>query len=184
MTDYLTTFFATMEPVIRDIMNRPTSDKLTYDAFDTPKTNQKKLDALKEKQRVMKVGEIMQKIIGNYQEFEDLGIGHATGLDIWSTSRKIIMELKNRTNTVNADSKSKAFDKLAKFKKANPEYTCILACVNEDTKVKFETSTPKIIIHDGVEIQMLTGLYLLRFVFGENAEQVVEFVKNTIDKYT
>ena len=75
-------------------------------------------------------------------------------------------------------------DKLAKFKQANPEYTCIYACVNEDDKKKTETSAPKIIIHAGVEIQMLTGWYLLRFVFGENAEQVVEFVKNTIDKYT
>jgi hypothetical protein len=42
----------------------------------------------------MKIGEIWEETIGNYDGFIKLKIGNDTGLDIISKSRKIIIELK------------------------------------------------------------------------------------------
>lgn len=91
---------------------------------------------MKEKQRQMKVGEIWQEVLGNYKGYVNLKTGHETGLDILSVNKKIAIELKNRTNTDNASSKKSNLDKLAKFKQANPDYVCIYANINADTKKK------------------------------------------------
>lgn len=95
-----------------------------------------KILALKEKQGQMKVGEIWQEVLGDYNGYVNIKIGHETGLDILSSSKKIAIELKNRTNTDNASSKKSNLDKLAKFKQANPDYVCIYANINADTKKK------------------------------------------------
>ncbi len=147
--------------------------------------NQKKnkLLSLKEKQRQMKVGEIWQETIGNYYEFINLNIGHESGLDILSNTRKLAIELKNRTNTDNASSKKSNLDKLSKFKKENPEYICIYANINADTEKKTLQGSNKTIIHNGVEIEHQVGYQFLTFIFGEKTEEIIEFVKNTIDKY-
>lgn len=102
----LSEYFEKMETIIQNILLRPENDVLTYDILDTEKSKKNKLLSLKEKQRQMKVGEIWQEIIGNYNEFINLKIGHETGLDILSNTRKLAIELKNRTNTDNASSKS------------------------------------------------------------------------------
>lgn len=65
----------------------------------------------------MKIGEIWQEIIGQYDTFTNLGRGHHTGLDILSNKRKIIIELKNRTNTDNASAKKSNLDKLVSLKR-------------------------------------------------------------------
>lgn len=132
----LSEYFEKMERIIQNILLKPQKNVLTYDILDTEKTKKNKLIALKEKQRQMKVGNIWQEIIGNYDQFIDLKSGHETGLDILSNTRKIAIELKNRTNTDNASSKKSNFDKLSKFKQENPEYICIYANVNANTEKK------------------------------------------------
>ena len=112
----LSEYFEKMEIIIQNILLRHENDVLTYDILDTEKSKKNKLLSLKEKQRQMKVGEIWQEIIGNYDEFINLKIGHETGLDILSNTRKLAIELKNRTNTDNASSKKSNLDKLSKFK--------------------------------------------------------------------
>ena len=57
-------------------------------------------------------------------------------MDIICSRNKIAIELKNRTNTDNHSSRKTNFDKLAKFKKENPEYLCIYATINADSKKK------------------------------------------------
>jgi hypothetical protein len=180
----LSEYFEKMETIIQNILLRPENDVLTYDILDTEKSKKNKLLSLKEKQRQMKVGEIWQEIIGNYHEFINLKIGHETGLDILSNTRKLAIELKNRTNTDNASSKKSNFDKLSKFKKENPEYTCIYANINADTEKKTLQGSNKKITHNGVEIEHQVGCQFLTFIFGEKTEEIIEFVKNTIDKYT
>lgn len=180
----LSEYFEKMETLIQNILLRPENDVLTYDILDTEKSKKNKLLSLKEKQRQMKVGEIWQEIIGNYDEFINLKIGHETGLDILSNTRKLAIELKNRTNTDNASSKKSNLDKLSKFKKENPEYTCIYANINADTEKKTLQGSNKKITHNGVEIEHQVGCQFLTFIFGEKTEEIIEFVKNTIDKYT
>jgi len=173
-----------LDSIIRGILLRTEKDVLTYDILDTEKSMTNKVIALKEKQRQMKVGEIWQEVLGNYKEYVNLKIGHETGLDILSSSKKIAIELKNRTNTDNASSKKSNFDKLAKFKLANPDYVCIYANINADTKKKTIEGSIKKLIHNGVEIEHQIGYEFLKFILGDDMEYIIEFVKNTIDKYS
>jgi len=168
---------------IHNILLRPENDVLTYDILDTEKSKTNKLLALKEKQRQMKVGEIWQEVLGNYNGCINLGIGHATGLDILSHTKKFAIELKNRTNTDNASSKKSNLDKLAKFKKKNPDYVSIYANINADTEKKTLQGNIKKILHDGVEIDHQIGYEFLKFILGTDTDLIVDFVKNTIDKY-
>ena len=177
-------YFDKMDPVILAVLRRAEKDNITYDILDTENTRKYKQAALKDRHLSMKKGEIWQAMIGNYTSFVDLKVGHPTGLDIISEERKIAMELKNRTNTDNHSSRKTNFQKLARFKKDNPDYTCVYANINEDTEAKTLNSREKPPLQtDGVEIEIMTGMTLLRFIFGENAEAIIEFTRNTIDKY-
>lgn len=126
--------------------------------------------AKKLKQLQMNIGKIWQIVIGNYENFIDLGEGNKTGLDIRSDKLKIIIELKNRYNTDNASSKKSNYDKLTKFKKANPDYKCIYAVINDKTKIGKE----EIVIHNGFEITYLSGNKLLTFIFGNNKDTIIK----------
>ena len=180
----LTNYLEFLEHAIRKIILRPENDVLTYDILDTKKTKQNKLLVLKEKQRQMKVGEIWQEVLGTYDGFINLKVGHETGLDILSHTKKIAIELKNRTNTDNASSKKSNLDKLANFKKNNPEYICIYANINADTEKKTVNGSIKKILHNGQELEHQIGYDFLKFILDSNTDEIIHFVKNTIDKYT
>jgi len=177
-------YFDIISQKIRDIMLRPENNVLTYDILDTEKSKTNKLIALKEKQRQMKVGEIWQVVLGNYRGFIDLKIGHETGLDILSHTKKIAIELKNRTNTDNASSKKSNLDKLANFKIKNPEYTCIYANINADTESKTLLGHIKPIIHNGIELEHHVGREFLKYMLGDDTDTILDFVKTTIDACT
>lgn len=180
LTDYL----AKIGERIPQILSRPEKIALTYDILDTEKTKQNKLLALKEKQRQMKVGEIWQFVLGNYRTFIDLKVGDKTGLDIVSYERKIVIELKNRTNTDNASSQKANLDKLAKYKLANPEYTCIYANINADTEEKTRETKTKTIVHNGLEIKHMVGKEFLKYMLGDDMDTIIDFVRKTIDNHT
>ena len=168
---------------IRIILSRQEKEVLTYDILDTEKSTTNKLMILKEKQRQMKVGEIWEVVLGNYKGYVNLKIGHETGLDILSHSKKVAIELKNRTNTDNYSSKKSNLDKLAKFKVANPDYVCIYANINADTEKKTLKGSVVKILHNGVEIEHQIGYKFLKFILGDDTDMIISFVKNTIDKY-
>lgn len=180
----LSKYFELLENDIQKILLRTENDVLTYDILDTEKSKKNKLLALKEKQRQMKVGEIWQEVLGSYNGFINLKIGHETGLDILSHTKKIAIELKNRTNTDNASSKKSNLDKLANFKKKNPEYICVYANINADTEKKTLEGSIKKILHNGIELEHQIGYDLLKFILGDDTDVIIQFVKNTIDKYT
>jgi hypothetical protein len=180
----LTKYLESLEETIKIILSREEKDVLTFDILDTEKEKADKLISLKVKHRQMKRGEIWQEVLGNYDDCINLKIGHETGLDILSHTKKFIIELKNRTNTDNASSKKSNLDKLAKFKQSNPEYRCIYANINADTEEKTLHGSIKKLLHDGVELEHQIGYEFLKFILGSNTELIIEFVKNTIDKYT
>jgi hypothetical protein len=150
-------YLENLDGVIRNILSRPRKNIFTYDLLDSEKHIENKHIVLQEKQRQMKMGEIWQTVLGMYDGFVDLKNGHETSMDLLSHSRKIIIELKNRTNTDNSSSRKTKFDKLENFKKKYPDYTCIYATINADTEKKTYTGSVKFIIHNGVEIQHQTG---------------------------
>ena len=179
----LSKYYELLEMCIHNILMRPENLILTYDILDTEKTKQNKLLALKEKQRQMKVGEIWQEVLGNYDGFINLKVGHETGLDILSHTKKIAIELKNRTNTDNASSKKSNLDKLANFKKNNPDYICIYANINADTEEKTLTGSIRKILHNGQELEHQVGYTFLQFMLTDDTDTIIQFVKNTITKY-
>jgi hypothetical protein len=183
----LSNYYDKLEKEIQIILSRPEKEIFTFDILDTEKSKKYKALILKEKQRQMKVGEIWQVVLGNYNGCINLKQGHETGLDVLSDTtnpKKFAMEMKNRTNTDNASSKKSNLNKLAMFKKKNPEYRCIYGMINEDTKEKTLKGVSKCFKHNGVELEKKTGYELLKFILGENTEIIIDFVKNTIDKYS
>ena len=167
---------------ISKILSRKNNTKLTYDILDTHKSFELKQIILKEKQKQMKIGEIWQMSIGNYKDFINLKNGHESGLDIISHSRKIAIELKNRTNTDNSSSKKTNFDKLYNFKCKNPDYTVIYANINADTEEKTLYSESLSIQHNGIIIEHHIGLSFLKFIFCENTDKIISFIKNKVNQ--
>jgi hypothetical protein len=176
-------YLKNLERAVDMIMSRPKKEELTYDLLDTPKSMAIKRAALKYRQHQMKLGIIWQFVFGNSESFEDLGVGHSTGLDILSVNRKLIGELKNRTNTDNASSRSANLDKLAAFKAANPDYTVFYGNVNDASEEATLRGSTKTIIHNGVEIVHYVGMDLFNLILGKKAAEIIEFVKKTMDKY-
>jgi hypothetical protein len=177
-------YYELLDNSIHNILSREEKYVLTYDILDTEKLKTNKLIALKERQRQMKIGEIWQEVLGNYKGCINLKTGHKTGLDILSHNRKFAIELKNRTNTDNASSKKSNLDKLAKFKLANPEYVCIYANINADTEKKTIKGSITKLLHNNVEIEHQIGYKFIKFILGDDTDTIIDFVKNTIDKYT
>ena len=176
-------YFQNIDLIICNILSRREKNILTYDILDTEDARHNKLVSLKEKQRQMKYGEIWQEVLGNYDGYINLKQGHETGLDIISHTKKVAIELKNRTNTDNSSSKKFNLDKLAKFKKNNPEYICIYANINACTEEKTLKGLIKIIKHDDFEIQHQVGYIFLKFILGDDVDIIIDFIKNTINKY-
>ena len=178
--EYIFNYFKEIKIIINNILKTPTKNILTYDILDNEKTMQNKLIILKEKQRQMKIGKIWQAVLGCYKSFINLGEGHETGLDIISYDRKIIIELKNRTNTDNSSSRKTKYDKLADFKMKNPDYTCIYACINDDTENKTQQGCINILKHNNVEIQYYVGYAFLNYILESDAYKIIDFIKKTI----
>lgn len=176
-------YFSNLDKNIKTILSRREKNYITYDILDTEKSNINKLICLKEKHRQMKIGEIWQEIIGSYGTFVNLKQGHPSGLDIKSDTLKIAIELKNRTNTDNSSSRKANLNKLAKFKEDNPEYTCIYANINDNSEHKTREGYSKLLIHNGVEIHHMVGYKFLTYTLREDADIIIEFVRNLLDKY-
>lgn len=120
-------------------------------------------ESIKLKQLQMKLGRSYQKIIGSIDGFEDLEVGHKTGLDILNNQKKIIMELKSATNTDNSKSKEQAFENLINSDKYYPNYEKIYACFFD---ISNEEGIDKLINHKEQFIRYLTGNKLKQFIFG------------------
>jgi len=176
-------YLSNINPLIKKILMRPQKDRITYDLLNTKTVMHYKLLILKHKQLQMKIGEIWQEIIGQYDTFINLGTGHCTGLDVLSERRKIVIEIKNRTNTDNASAKKSNLDKLSNFKKHNMAYTCVYACINADTEEKTVRGDNKLLYHEGVPLQHMVGKEFLKFIFGVNMDKIINFVKKIIDEY-
>lgn len=152
---------------------------------DNSKENIKMLEiAFKQRQKHMKEGNLAQIIIGNWFGWEDLGVGHPSGLDCCRRDMSIIMDVKNKWNTCNSGSQKALFDKLSKYKKEYPNTRCIWAIVNPKPGCK---NLCEKIIYDGVEIEKIQGIELFKLVFQigniNYSTQIINIVKNYINKY-
>lgn len=176
---HLGNYLTQIESSIISILERPCKKKATFDVLSMPGEQQLLDSALHLKQIQMKYGEIWQTVLGDYDGFSNLKIGHECGLDIISTSRKIVIELKNSYHTDNASSRSANFDKLASFKKMNNDYIAIYGVINE----KGNEGKIKTYYHNDVPIQYYSGDKLFEFLLGEHADVIVNKVIETVHHY-
>lgn len=141
--------------------------------------NQKRKEiAFKQKQQEMKEGEVAQVVIGNWPGWEDLGVGHSSGLDCRKKDNSIIIECKNKWNTVKgSDIKKSLLPTLAAHKKENPQIRCVWGIVNPKPGCKKLTEK---IIHEDVEIEKIQGNELFKLVFTvgkiDYSNQIISFV--------
>lgn len=140
--------------------------------------------AFKIRQKQMKEGELAQILIGNWYGWEDLGIGHSSGLDCRKKDNTIIMDVKNKYNTCNSGSQKALLDKLSKYKKENPLTRCIWAIVNPKPNCN---KLYEKIIHNGVEIEKIQGMDLFTLVFSigntDYSTQIITIVKHYLNNY-
>ena len=73
---------------------------------------------------------------------------------------------------------------MANFKKNNPEYICVYGNINANTEEKTLHGSIKKILHNGFELERQVGYEFLKYILGDDTDVVIQFVKNTIDKYT
>lgn len=171
-----------IEKRISSILRRPSKTVFTFDILDTVQSRKHKLIVLKQKQYQMKIGEIWQEVLGSYNGYINLKTNHSSGLDILSITHKIVIELKNRTNTDNSSSRKANFEKLVKFKKKHPDYKCIYACINDTNEHQTLKGSRKIVKINGVEIEIQIGYLFLYNILGTHTDEIVSFVKECIDK--
>lgn len=168
---------------IYSILNKQQSNIITYDILDSNEIIQSKTIALKLKQYQMKIGNIWQYVLGNYKNYKDLKIGDESGLDIISYKYKIVVELKNRTNTDNYSARKTNFTKLSNYKKNNPDFLCIYGCINEDSKNKTSNGTIKEIIHNNQKIYIYTGYKLLNLILKNDTDRIIKHLQNICSNY-
>ena len=176
-----------IHPLIHNLFQRKTKEYVYEPTLfgDNSKENIKMLEiAFKQRQKQMKEGELAQIVIGNWFGWEDLGVGHSSGLDCRKKDMSVIMDVKNKWNTCNSGSQKALFDKLSKYKKENPKTRCIWAIVNPKPGCK---KLCEKIIYNGVEIEKIQGVELFKLVFNVRninySTQIINIVKNYISKY-
>lgn len=176
LTDYKTK----ITPIILGIINRPYKVFVWQPTFlgdSSEKAKIREETAFKEKQIKMREGDIAQAMIGNWYGYEDLGIGHETGVDCRKLDNTQLLEIKNKWNTCNSGSSKTVKDKLAKYKNNNPNTECIWGIINPKSGVSGKT-TP--IQHNGVEILQLQGDDLFRKIFIIDGYDYTNDVRNIV----
>lgn len=83
---------------------------------------------LKQKVLEMKMGDFHEELMGKFPEYETLPTGHSTGCDVQKKDKTVIIEVKNRNNTVKGSDGKHIITLLKKHKDAGKK--AILAQIN------------------------------------------------------
>lgn len=84
------------------------------------------------------IGEFHEIVLGSVDGWENLGVGHATGLDFKNGSNTIFAEIKNKYNTLNSSSAAATAQKLATTAQNYLNATCYLVHIIRNTKSPYD----------------------------------------------
>jgi len=170
-----------IRPMIEAIIRKPISKyNHDYTVFGDNNLRTIKINSIAHESRAksMREGEIAQVLIGNFPGWKDLKIGDNSGCDCIKTDNSVIIEIKNKYNTMNSSSRYAVLYKLAKYKQLNPNTKCILGIVNAKKRPVKKIHYPI----DNIEVIELHGDYFLDYVFtfnGHNYKKyILDFVKD------
>lgn len=98
-----------------------------FETLATGKTTEEwlELETQRQKQKAItnKIGEFHQEILGSVDDWEDLGIGDDTEIDIKNNDDTIFAEIKNKGNTLNSSSAKTTHGKLVNVVNQYPQAT-------------------------------------------------------------
>jgi hypothetical protein len=169
-------------PLIAAILNKCKKSFVWAPTFlgdNSDEAKERERVAFEERQIKMKEGDIAQIMIGNWIGFEDLGIGHKTGVDCRKLDNSMILEIKNKHNTCNSGSAKTVCDKLSRYKLENPNTHCIWGIINPKSSVSGDRKVPE---HNGVKILKLQGDELFKRIFVLNEYNYTNEVANIVRK--
>lgn len=175
-------------PKIEELYNKKNREYIhEYSVFGDNSKESIKLHkiAFKQKQKKMKEGMLAQILIGNWIGWESLKRGDPIGLDCRRKDNSIILELKNKYNTVKgSDIKKSLLPTLINYKKKNPLTRCIWGIVNpKPTNKKLN----KTITFNGYEIEKIQGFELFKLVFSigniDYSTRMINIVRKFIKKF-
>ena len=180
MNDYFTKITPLLEKLYLTPVKAYKHEPTLFSIDNSDEGIERKRIAHMVRQQDMKEGNLAQILIGNFYGWEDLGIGHYSGLDCKRTDNSMILELKNKWNTCNSNDQRALKDELVNYKLDNPGTRCIWAIINPRPHSKPSTWKTSI-VHNGVTIEKIQGSELFKEVFIfegiDYSQQVFEFVK-------
>jgi len=189
-TDTMTMYIAKVAPKIKTLLTMKRKKFVhipTIFGLNDQESQRAAKTAFEVKQRQMKEGELAQIAIGNWHGWEDLGVGHASGLDCRKVDNSMILELKNRHNTVKgSDIKRSLLPQLVRYKKQYPNTMVGWGIINANPTLGV-TGKRETIQHDSVEIEKIQGRELFKMVFTLNeidySQKVIDFIRDEASKY-
>jgi hypothetical protein len=113
------------------------------------------------------IGEFHQLLLGGVENWTDLGIGDETHVDLKRNDNLYHLELKNKENTVNSDSKKQVRNKLEKLAKEFPKATCYWAYVvpkngkSEEKEWEYKNGNNKL------KVRRITGEKIYELITGD-----------------
>ena len=117
-------------------------------------------------------GKIWELVFSNFQDFKKIA-----KLDVWSEKRKIYLELKNKSTTMNSDARLSVFNKLHDFKEKYPDNEVILGYVNDII------SRDKLVLIKEKNIRILGGDSLFNYIFGDFSKRIRDDVVKIINRF-
>ena len=119
-----------------------------------------------------RIGDFHQKLLGKVNGWTNLGTGDTTKVDLKKNDNSIFIELKNKENTVNADSKDKVRDKLEKVIRTNPQAKAYWAYILS----KKGDSGEKVWKYNNKQDENI------RIIWGENVYQLITGKNDSLEK--
>lgn len=127
---------------------------------------------LKQKVLEMKMGDFHEELMGKFSEYETLPTGHSTGCDVQKKDGSVIIEVKNRDNTVKGSDGKHIIDLLKRHKDNGKK--AIFAQINcPKGKVKRFGASAEMDIWNGQQVYaFLSG----RESFFDDLQKTVQYV--------
>ncbi len=155
---------------------------------DTSMQEWLKIEAQRQAQKKLSntVGEFHQNILGSCEGWENLGVGHDTGVDLKSSDGLIFAEIKNKYNTIKGSSKIDSLQYLIRIANANKKSTIYMVWIIMDkadyTEAQWivsEVSHPRVKLISGESFYaFVTGvpnaLYQLHAVLPQVIKKIID----------
>jgi DNA (cytosine-5)-methyltransferase 1 len=128
------------------------SDKIAYN-FTDEEWEKFDTERLKDKQINNKIGELHEYLLRNANDFcKSNDIEPELKLDIMKKDKTILLEIKNKHNTMNSSSKNDTINKLKKAKEKYPNAICAIGIVNGSNHIKKICEKPEIYEYSGEKL--------------------------------